>query len=92
MGFVALVVVVGSVLCALLRTVVLSRHAGRFLAHDVWLYDVGMRYAWLVVGVVALVFLGLRPVALGDWLQLLVLWLLGVGVVWLIPPWLAKFI
>ena len=92
MGFVALVVVVGSVLCALLRTVVLSRHAGRFLAHDVWKYDVGMRYAWLVVGGGALVFLGLRPVAWGDWLQILVLWLLGVGVVWLIPPWLAKFI
>ena len=50
MGFVAVVVVVGSVLCALLRAVVLSRHAGRFLAHDVWKYDVGMRYAWLVVG------------------------------------------
>ena len=92
MEFVALVFVVGSVLCALLRTVVLSRHAGRFLAHDVWLYDVGMRYACLVVGVVALVFLGLRPVSLGDWLQILVLWLLVLGVVWLIPPWLAKFI
>ena len=65
MGFVALVVVVGSVLCALLRTVVLSRHAGRFLAHDVWLYDVGMRYACLVVGVVALVFFRFAPGCLG---------------------------
>ena len=92
MGFIALVIVGGSVLCSLLRTVVISRHAGRFLAHDVWKYDVGMRYAYLVVGVVVLVFLGLRPVAWGDWLQILVLWLLGVGVVWLIPPWLAKFI
>ena len=91
MLFLFLILLLGTAVCVLLRSLVLSRHAQRFLAHDLWRYDTGMRYAWIGIGVAFLSVAAFRGESLAEWLTLAAMWLGGLVVVWCVPPRLAKF-
>lgn len=79
-----------AIVSTVFRALVLSRHAHRFLQHDIWLYDTGARIAWLIIGVVALVGLGLWPIPFETWCVLAFSWGVAFSVVWWVSPRLAK--
>lgn len=89
MLFAILVVLLGSLVSTTLRTLVLSRHANKFTSHTRWSYDTGARYAWLAFGPVFAIILVKKAAPVEDWI-LLWAWLVGVALVWWLPPHLAK--
>lgn len=87
-----ILVLISAVVIVLARTLVLSRHRNRFTSHIAWLYDTGILFAWLGHGVILLILFALYPILYTHWLSLIIVWLVGMIVIWRLPPYLAKFL
>lgn len=91
MSFLAIIVVSLASILTIFRTLVLGRCSARFLQHDVWIYDTGVRYAWAGVSIVLLLFLRIQDhVQWQEWFFLAGLLAGGFAMLQWIPLWLQK--
>lgn len=92
MVFLGVIVLVGAVAATVFRTFALGRTAEKFTAQQVWEFDFGTRYGWLVMGLAVLVFVVFRGAPLPTILTLAAYWLIGLAAIWLLPPYLASWL
>ncbi|MFA7531715.1 MAG: hypothetical protein WCY98_08545 [Castellaniella sp.] len=79
-----------SIVSTILRAVVLSRHAHRLLAHDIWKYDVGARLAWVAIGLFVLVVAIHWGASCAEWVGIACSWAIAFAAVQWLPPYMAR--
>jgi len=92
MVLIGVIVLVGAITATVFRTFALGRTAAKFTAQQVWEFDFGTRYGWLVLGLAVLAFVVLRGAPLSTFLTLAAFWLIGLAAIWLLPPYLAALL
>ena len=85
MIFVCAVVLFAAILSTLFRAIVLSSKSDRFIAHDIWKYDVLSRHVWLWMGTGLILLPIIATVQLNQWFALAITWVVSVAMVWLLP-------
>lgn len=85
MTFVCVVILFAAILSTLFRAIVLSNKSDRFIAHDIWKYDVLSRHVWLWMGTGLILLPIVKTVPLNQWLALAITWGASVAMVWLLP-------
>lgn len=89
----ALVILILGVVCTAFRALVLSGHSHKFLEHDRWKYDTGLRYSWLFLGPLFLSAIAVGTSALlNEVLALGLAWAIGALSVWVVAPRLARLL
>lgn len=92
MVFLGFIVLAGAMVATAFRTFALGRTAAKFTAQQVWEFDFGTRYGWLVMGLAVLVFVVFRGAPMPVLLTLAAYWLIGLAAIWLLPPYLAPLL
>ncbi|WP_456391368.1 hypothetical protein [Profundibacter sp.] len=89
MNFVLVIVLIGSAVGILFRTMALSPLSTKLTEHRIWVFDFGIRYGWLIIGLVFLAFLASRIGPDQSLFALIAAWLGGLVAIWFLPPFLV---
>ena len=91
MTFFVFLVFAMAVVSVFFRSIVTSKYSIKFNAHDVWMYDVGARYCWLLAGPAGLAVVLLTNGNLSEFLGLGCAWFLSAAAVWVLPRHILRF-
>lgn len=89
MNFVLVIILIGSAIGILFRTMALSPLSSKLTEHRIWVFDFGIRYGWLIIGLVFLVFLATRIGPDQSLFILIAVWLVSLAAIWFLPPLLV---
>lgn len=89
MYFIVVIILIGSAVGTLFRTMALSPLSVKLTEHRIWVFDFGTRYGWLIIGLVFIVFLATRIGLDQSLFILIVAWLAGLAAIWFFPPFLV---
>lgn len=78
-------------LLTLFRTFALSKLGSRLGEIQIWQYDVGSRYGWLLGGLALLGVALYREGATSGLWSLVAVWAVGLLAIWLLPNFLKTF-
>ncbi len=90
MTFLAVTICCAVAVLTLVRVVALSPLANKLTKVDVWGYDVGPKWGWLIFGIVFLIFIAQRNGISRDLILLALLWAVGLAVIWFLPAQIAS--